>query len=350
MLKNLLVVAFLALCPVLFAQQALNNEAIIKLVKAGMSDDFIVSTINVQPGNYDDSPNAIAALKNANASDRVMSAIVQKVGGATPISAPPASPLPIPDPGPSSVAPAKNATPPPATMVEPPQSAVTDKPRVFITDSESWETSGSAGGSNGSFAAQSHGGARPQTAEIIKTFGERCSEVIVNNRQAVADYVVVLDHEGGKGYLRHRNKVAVFEHVSGDVVMSKSTLSLGGSVEEACNGIIHHWAAHGKEILGGREKVDSPTQPTSVTAPLTPIVPLQAVSQASVLIDSTPAGADIEIDNAFVGNTPSSVSVPSGSHQIAVKKKGYIEWAKTLNVTGGTIHLNAELDQEPPKQ
>jgi hypothetical protein len=132
--------------------------------------------------------------------------------------------------------------------------------------------------------------------------------------------------------------------------MSKSTLSLGGSVEEACNGIIHHWAAHGKEILGGREKVDSPTQPTSVTAPLTPIVPLQAVSQASVLIDSTPAGADIEIDNAFVGNTPSSVSVPSGSHQIAVKKKGYIEWAKTLNVTGGTIHLNAELDQEPPKQ
>ena len=74
------------------------------------------------------------------------------------------------------------------------------------------------------------------------------------------------------------------------------------------------------------------------------------MSQASVLIDSTPAGADIEIDNAFVGNTPSSVSVPSGSHQIAVKKKGYIEWAKTLNVTGGTIHLNAELDQEPPKQ
>jgi hypothetical protein len=72
--------------------------------------------------------------------------------------------------------------------------------------------------------------------------------------------------------------------------------------------------------------------------------------QASLVIDSTPPGADIEIDSAFVGNTPSTVSVAPGSHQITVKKKGFIDWAKTLNVTGGAIHLNAELEQEPPKQ
>src|SRR5580692_8485553 len=47
-------------------------------------------------------------------------------------------------------------------------SASTDKPRVFITDSQSWEMSGSGGGSNGAWGAQTHGGARPQTAEIIK--------------------------------------------------------------------------------------------------------------------------------------------------------------------------------------
>ena len=35
----------------------------------------------------------------------------------------------------------------------------------------------------------------------------------------------------------------------------------------------------------------------------------------------------------------------AGSHQIAVKKKGFTYWTKTLNVTGGTIHLNAELEQ-----
>ena len=105
-----------------------------------------------------------------------------------------------------------------------------DAPRVFVTDSQSWETHAAAGGSGGNWGASSHGGARPQTAEIIKTFGERCPTVTVNNLESRADYIVELDHEGGKGYLQHRNKVAVFEHHSGDVVVSKSTLSLGGSV------------------------------------------------------------------------------------------------------------------------
>jgi hypothetical protein len=70
-------------------------------------------------------------------------------------------------------------------------------------------------------------------------------------------------------------------------------------------------------------------------------------AQASLVIDSTPPGADIEIDGAFVGNTPSSVSVTPGSHQIAVKKKGFADWTKTLNVTGGTVHLSAELERGP---
>jgi hypothetical protein len=68
-------------------------------------------------------------------------------------------------------------------------------------------------------------------------------------------------------------------------------------------------------------------------------------AQASIAIESTPPGADIEMDGAFVGNTPSTVSVAPGSHKISVTKKGFTDWSKTLNVTGGTIHLNAELEQ-----
>jgi hypothetical protein len=234
-----------------------------------------------------------------------------------------------------------------APSAAPPQSS--GKPRVFITDSESWETSGSAAGSNGTFAAQSHGGARPQTAEIIKTFGERCSAVVVNNRQDLADYIVLLDHEGGKGYLRHRNKVAVFEHLSGDVVMSHSTLSLGGSVEDACNGIVQHWSAHGQEIIDTRERMS--TQHTAAST--LPVVSAASVpvpsAQAAVSVDSTPPGADIEVDGAFVGNTPSTVNVAPGAHDIAVKKKGFADWTKKLNVTGGTIHLSAELEAEQAK-
>lgn len=67
-------------------------------------------------------------------------------------------------------------------------------------------------------------------------------------------------------------------------------------------------------------------------------------SQGSLSIQSSPTGADIEIDGNFVGNTPSTVAVSVGSHQVAVKKKGYADWTKTISVTAGTISLDATLD------
>ncbi len=230
-----------------------------------------------------------------------------------------------------------------APMQSPPTSP--EKPKVFITDSESWEVNGSAGGSGHSFAAQSHGGARPQTAEIIKTFGQRCPSVTVNNRQELADYVVVLDHEGGKGYLRHRNKVAVFEYVSGDVVVSHSTLSLGGSVEDACNGIVQNWSKKAPELIAAKIKSTAP-QPPSAAVAASVQAPPQPNPTASIAVDSTPTGADIEVDGAFVGNTPSTVNIAPGNHEVAIKKKGFLDWTKKLNVTGGNIHLNAELEAQ----
>jgi hypothetical protein len=66
------------LCPLLIAQQALNNDSIVKLVKAGLSDDLIVSTINASPGNYDTTADGVIALKQAGASDKVVAAIVTR--------------------------------------------------------------------------------------------------------------------------------------------------------------------------------------------------------------------------------------------------------------------------------
>ena len=41
--------------------------------------------------------------------------------------------------------------------------------------------------------------------------------------------IVELDHEGGKGFLAHKDKIAVFVQKSGDSIFSKSILSVGGS-------------------------------------------------------------------------------------------------------------------------
>jgi PEGA domain len=222
-----------------------------------------------------------------------------------------------------------------------PSAATADKPRVFITDSQSWEISGAGGGANGAWGAETHGGARPQTAEIIKTFGERCPQVMVNNKQDIADYIVLLDHEGGKSYLRHRNKVAVFQKVSGDVVVSHSTLSLGGSVQDACEGIVKDWSAHAAQI---RAAVAKPPAPATAVASA-PEVSNKSATIPKVSVVSTPDGADIEIDGSFVGNTPSVVELTPGEHIVIVKKSGYQPWERKLKVSGGEIKLTAELEK-----
>ncbi len=70
-----------------------------------------------------------------------------------------------------------------------------------------------------------------------------------------------------------------------------------------------------------------------------------APAQASLIIESTPAGADIEIDGSFYGNTPSTVSLAAGSHDVSVKK-GFADWTRKMNVTSGSVHLYAELEQQ----
>jgi hypothetical protein len=70
-----------------------------------------------------------------------------------------------------------------------------------------------------------------------------------------------------------------------------------------------------------------------------------AAGQTSLSVDSTPAGADIEVDGNFVGSTPSAVPVSLGNHEITVRKRGYSTWNRHMNVAGGTYHLNAELER-----
>jgi hypothetical protein len=93
MRKLLLQLAFFACCPVLLGQQTLNNDAVLKLVKAGLSDDLIVTTINASPGTYDISANGLIFLKQGGADDKVIAAIVTKSSSA-PAGPPAAAPAP----------------------------------------------------------------------------------------------------------------------------------------------------------------------------------------------------------------------------------------------------------------
>jgi hypothetical protein len=213
-----------------------------------------------------------------------------------------------------------------------------DKARVFITDSQSWSIAGASGGGGGAYGGSMAG------------FGERCPQVTVNNIQTKTDYIVLLDHEGGKGALRHKNKVAVFARVSGDSIVSKSTVSLGGSVQDACEAITRDWTAHGAAIRAAaataaeQSKAALTPQPAPVIA--SPVSVPAAALTGKLTVASVPDGADIEVDGGFVGNTPSDIQVADGEHTVAVKKTGFKDWERKLRVSGGSsVHLNAELEK-----
>lgn len=87
MRKSFFAILALVFCPLLIAQQPLNNEAVVKLVRAGLSDDLIISTVNASPGTYDTSTDGLIALKTAGVSDKVVSALVLKGAGVAPVPA-----------------------------------------------------------------------------------------------------------------------------------------------------------------------------------------------------------------------------------------------------------------------
>jgi len=54
-------------------------------------------------------------------------------------------------------------------------------------------------------------------------------------------------------------------------------------------------------------------------------------------VGSSPAGANIYLDNAYRGITPLTlVDIPQGSHAIILKINGYQDWTSTVNVAAGS--------------
>jgi hypothetical protein len=111
---------------------------------------------------------------------------------------------------------------------------------------------------------------------------------------------------------------------------------------------------HGKDIVipKGTEVTAYINGDTIYEAPVAAAVAPQSASPGNteIAISSTPDNADIEIDGAFSGNTPSTVNVASGDHTVTVKKKGFQPWERKIKATGGHINVKAELEASPASE
>lgn len=176
----------------------MTNNDVLDLVGKGVSNKLIVAMIQNADTAFDTSTETILALRDKDVPDEVLEAMLHAAG--------------------------------------PPDLSDDGELMVYVSDSQSWQMTGGWALGPAGGGGYSTGGARPQTAEIIKTFQERCPEIPVTNERERADYVVLLDHEGGKAFVLKDNKVAVFGR-DGTTIHSGSTRSLGNSVKDACKAI-----------------------------------------------------------------------------------------------------------------
>ena len=64
-------------------------------------------------------------------------------------------------------------------------------------------------------------------------------------------------------------------------------------------------------------------------------------------VASSPDGADVSVDGAFVGNAPATLKLKPGKHTISVEQTGYTKWSRELNVMdGASSKLNASLTKQ----
>jgi hypothetical protein len=86
-------------CAFAAGQSTLDNQAVIKMVKADLGEEVILTMINSQPGKYALQADDVIALKQAGVSQKIISAMVTKGSSGAPAAAPPAAAAPAAVPG-----------------------------------------------------------------------------------------------------------------------------------------------------------------------------------------------------------------------------------------------------------
>lgn len=73
----------------------------------------------------------------------------------------------------------------------------------------------------------------------------------------------------------------------------------------------------------------------------TEVKPVNGASEVDVV--SAPAGADVEIDGIFIGQTPAAAAVPVGNHTILLRIAGYDPWQRMFHTDGSKVRFAARL-------
>jgi PEGA domain len=128
---------------------------------------------------------------------------------------------------------------------------------------------------------------------------------------------------------------------------SKNSQSMAEAVAKHLKEFVDHSA--GKETLTAEASAPATAQleplPAADNSQAEPRVESGlAMQPASIIVKSTPPGADINVDGKYMGSTPSTIQLTPGDHQVSIEKEELRPWQRTMTVTaGGSSTIDATL-------
>jgi S1-C subfamily serine protease len=115
--------------------------------------------------------------------------------------------------------------------------------------------------------------------------------------------------------------------------------------------VLHHFypgVALPRQRTASAAGAPAATEISDSAQPLNAFAPAAPDGVGTVTISSEPDGAEIFVDEKFLGNAPASLRLPAGTHAILLKFPGHGEWRRTLEVLKSSkVSLKATLDPSP---
>jgi hypothetical protein len=160
-------------------------------------------------------------------------------------------------------------------------------------------------------------------------------------RSGKLDFTV--DHvkaAGGADIRLRANSTRTGQDTFGSLVLAPFNLILGGKDVNIPKGTQFNTYVDGdQETTLGRPTPGGESPPAVQPAP-----PSNPQEPSTVVVKSTPDGADITVDGKYMGSTPSTLQLPPGDHAVVIEKSGYRQWQRSLSVnSGGIITIDAKL-------
>lgn len=338
-----LLVVVLVCASALFAQALLTNEVIIRMAKAGVNDDVIVTMVGDKAGQCPLGANDLIALKQAGVSDKVIGAMANR--GASSAAAPELvrGPLVLHDGTPVRLRLTRNLSSADAKSGDTLDFEVLDD--VKIDDLLVVARGATALGTVTQAQAKrrmARGGKLDITIDYVR---------LANGDKAALRGVKETSGGGHTGTMTGAivaTSLVVWPAAPFFLFMhgKDTTIPKGTEITAYINGEVklndRSPVVRGGDSIAKIEPVRAYLEPSRKPDAQAPIS-----KEIAVRFTSVPSNAEVNVDGEYWGSTPTAdlKRLAAGTHTIVVKKVGYQPWERKITlVPGDDRAVNAELE------